>query len=176
MKKAFAATMTATAVLSAGTMAIAQSTSSPALTDANRAKDAAVSYVTGKGVSGLQSAGKVKFSWTPVSGKICPPGVTNPVYCVAIPQGKIRFILKFTDIRPGHHDKVIDAATELTRYSPGTLQTISTKVRSSKEYPGKQILAYAATHHKTIPTLVVVHIRPDNTLTSTEVIEVLSIS
>lgn len=124
-----------------------------ASTTASVAAQAGLKAVTGAGVSGLSSAGKVSFSFV---SQTC---------------GGYRFLLRVRDPRPGkRHRKTTIGYSTLVNYLSTIEAGQTKKVSANINSTGKAILKYAKAHNSSLRTLVITHVRASNSSTSDQVI------
>jgi hypothetical protein len=173
------------AIASGGITAVAAAQSpatTPAAVTGQAAVTAAANAALSGGKSGLIASANLAFSFT-AAGLTCPAGTTNPRYCVDGVSGGLRFILRIRDIRPGHTG-FPTVATLLSTVAAGTVfnsLTCLPVVGGGAACPltirpiGLTILAYAKAHGRKLPMLLIAHVRPSGSTTSTEVLQLLNL-
>lgn len=176
MKKAHVAVLVGAMVASGGVAGAQSLTTSPAAVTAEAAVNAATTAVESDGKSGLISSGMLDFSFTP-AGLTCPPGTTNPSYCVDNVSGGFRFIFRVTDIRPGQGSSRVIAAllTSIVAGRKVNVDCVGTDPCLRIRAVGKAILRYGVAHHRAVPVQLIAHVRPRGSTTSTEVIQLLNL-
>ncbi|MGH2832912.1 MAG: hypothetical protein ACRDK2_09065 [Solirubrobacteraceae bacterium] len=118
------------------------------------AAQAALTAVTGAGVSGLASSGRVSFSFV---SQTC---------------GGYRFLLRVRDPRRGHgHHTVTIGYTTVINYLSTILQGKTKTVNVTIKKVGKSILSYAKAHKLSLRMLVITHVRASNSQTSVQVLD-----
>ncbi|HWH11931.1 MAG TPA: hypothetical protein VG165_12445 [Solirubrobacteraceae bacterium] len=188
MNKASLPAVALLAIASTGIVGVAAAqspvTTPPAVT-AQAAVTAAATAAVAAGKSGLVSSAQLAFSFT-AAGLTCPSGTTNPRYCVDNVSGGFRFILRVEDDRPGltSTGSYPVIATFLTTGTAGAvfnsltclpIDATATGCPLTIRPKGLTILSYAEAHGKKLPTLLIAHVRPKGSATSTEVLQFLNL-
>lgn len=117
------------------------------------AAQAALTAVTGAGVSGLAKTGRVSFSFV---SQTC---------------GGYRFLLRVRDPRKGKHKTVTIGYTTVINYLSTILQGKTKTVNVTIRKVGKSILNYAKAHKLSLRMLVITHVRASNSQTSVQVLD-----
>jgi len=116
------------------------------------AAQAALTAVTGAGISGLAKTGRVSFSFV---SQTC---------------GGYRFLLRVRNPRGKHHSVTIGYTTVINYLSTilqGKTKTVNVQINKV----GRSILSYAKAHKLSLRMLVITHVRPSNSKTSVQVLD-----